>query len=231
MREGKRLLLPSLAVGAILIFGACTGAGASPSAAPPSVTPSEAPASVEPSAEASAALACDAVQVGIVTRCENFYTDYWPTIDESLNALYEEAKTTNNGTIVIWDWYELSPEVISAFTTRFPGLTIKTQGFQQNLASAIVTAKETGTENTDYLSGSLTSAAVLYDGGLFAKTDWTAYGVPAEFLTVGPSDLTITLGFGASLFDDRFGLADPEAHYHLPMKCTPWGYSCFRGGA
>ena len=29
----------------------------------------------------------------------------------------------------------------------------------------------------------------------------------------------------------RFGLSDPEAHYHLPMKCTPWGYSCFRGGA
>src|SRR5262245_29616068 len=29
----------------------------------------------------------------------------------------------------------------------------------------------------------------------------------------------------------RFGLADPDAHYHLPMKCTPRGYSCFRGGA
>ena len=29
----------------------------------------------------------------------------------------------------------------------------------------------------------------------------------------------------------RFGLAEPEAHYHLQMKCTPWGYSCFRGGA
>jgi 5-hydroxyisourate hydrolase len=29
----------------------------------------------------------------------------------------------------------------------------------------------------------------------------------------------------------RFGIADPKAHYHLPMKCTPWGYSCFRGGA
>ncbi|MGQ0676266.1 MAG: hydroxyisourate hydrolase [Rhodospirillales bacterium] len=29
----------------------------------------------------------------------------------------------------------------------------------------------------------------------------------------------------------RFGLADAEAHYHLPVKCTPWGYSCFRGGA
>ncbi len=29
----------------------------------------------------------------------------------------------------------------------------------------------------------------------------------------------------------RFGIADPAAHYHLPFKCTPWGYSCFRGGA
>ena len=29
----------------------------------------------------------------------------------------------------------------------------------------------------------------------------------------------------------RFGLGDTRAHYHLPMKCTPWGYSCFRGGA
>lgn len=28
----------------------------------------------------------------------------------------------------------------------------------------------------------------------------------------------------------RFGVADPEQHYHLPFKCTPWGYSCFRGG-
>jgi 5-hydroxyisourate hydrolase len=28
-----------------------------------------------------------------------------------------------------------------------------------------------------------------------------------------------------------FGIADPAAHYHLPFKCTSWGYSCFRGGA
>ena len=28
-----------------------------------------------------------------------------------------------------------------------------------------------------------------------------------------------------------FGLDQPEQHYHLPFKCTPWGYSCFRGGA
>ncbi len=29
----------------------------------------------------------------------------------------------------------------------------------------------------------------------------------------------------------QFGISDPQQHYHLPFKCTPWGYSCFRGGA
>jgi len=27
----------------------------------------------------------------------------------------------------------------------------------------------------------------------------------------------------------HFGIADTAQHYHLPFKCTPWGYSCFRG--
>jgi 5-hydroxyisourate hydrolase len=29
----------------------------------------------------------------------------------------------------------------------------------------------------------------------------------------------------------RFGIGSSQEHYHLPMKLTPWGYSCFRGGA
>lgn len=29
----------------------------------------------------------------------------------------------------------------------------------------------------------------------------------------------------------RFGIHDPAQHFHLPFKMTPWGYSCFRGGA
>ena len=29
----------------------------------------------------------------------------------------------------------------------------------------------------------------------------------------------------------HFGIADAAQHSHLPFKCTPWGYSCFRGGA
>jgi len=27
----------------------------------------------------------------------------------------------------------------------------------------------------------------------------------------------------------RFQIADPEQHYHLPMKMTPWGFSIYRG--
>ncbi|MFT3721306.1 hydroxyisourate hydrolase [Pseudorhodoferax sp.] len=27
----------------------------------------------------------------------------------------------------------------------------------------------------------------------------------------------------------RFAIADTDRHYHLPVKLTPWGLSCFRG--
>jgi len=27
----------------------------------------------------------------------------------------------------------------------------------------------------------------------------------------------------------RFTIADPDQHYHLPMKITPWGFSLYRG--
>lgn len=29
----------------------------------------------------------------------------------------------------------------------------------------------------------------------------------------------------------RFGLANTSQHYHLPVKLTPWGLSCFRGAS
>jgi 5-hydroxyisourate hydrolase len=27
----------------------------------------------------------------------------------------------------------------------------------------------------------------------------------------------------------RFGVADPDAHYHVPLLVTPWAYSTYRG--
>jgi 5-hydroxyisourate hydrolase len=27
----------------------------------------------------------------------------------------------------------------------------------------------------------------------------------------------------------RFGVADPSLHYHVPLLCSPWGYTTYRG--
>lgn len=27
----------------------------------------------------------------------------------------------------------------------------------------------------------------------------------------------------------RFGIADPSLHYHVPLLCSPWGYTTYRG--
>jgi 5-hydroxyisourate hydrolase len=27
----------------------------------------------------------------------------------------------------------------------------------------------------------------------------------------------------------RFGIADPQAHYHVPLLCSPWTYTTYRG--
>lgn len=27
----------------------------------------------------------------------------------------------------------------------------------------------------------------------------------------------------------RFGIADPHAHYHVPLLVSPWSYSTYRG--
>jgi len=131
---------------------------------------------------AAQAPACEAVQVGTaVIRCENFYTDFWPVINEKLDALYEEARNTDGGNLVIWDWYPRSEKEIAAFNARFPDINVETQGFEFQLSDAIITADQTGQRNTDVVSGSITSMTQMYDQGYWADIDWTEYGVPAEF--------------------------------------------------
>ncbi|MFC0680582.1 hypothetical protein ACFFGH_22355 [Lysobacter korlensis] len=148
----------------------------------------EAPGAVAPTGD-SAQATCDAVQVGEFTRCENFYEDFWPEIDRQMDALYEQAKTVDGGRLVIWDWYELAPEVIAEFNKRYPDLEIETRGLTYNLPSAVISAKATGARNTDILSGSLVSAAAMTDEGYWADVDWTEFGVPEEFLTIGAPEM------------------------------------------
>ena len=150
------------------VMGAGSVAAQSPSAAP--------------AASGGAAPTCDAVQFGnAIVRCENFYTDYWPIINSKLDALYQEAKATDGGKLVIWDWYPRSDAEIAAFNARFPDIHVETQGFTYQVSDQIITAQATGQRNTDVVSGSITSMTAMYDQGFWKKVDWTSMGVPAEF--------------------------------------------------
>jgi 5-hydroxyisourate hydrolase len=82
------------------------------------------------------------------------------------------------------------------------------------------------------VSGSLSESGVLADPALSRRFEPGFYEARfhiADYYsrTLGATPLVPFL----DVVTYRFGLADAEAHYHLPMKCTPWGYSCFRGGA
>jgi 5-hydroxyisourate hydrolase len=56
-----------------------------------------------------------------------------------------------------------------------------------------------------------------------------------EELAAGEYELTFHLGdyFGEATFLDRvpvrFRVSDPAASYHVPLICTPWTYSTYRG--
>ena len=63
-----------------------------------------------------------------------------------------------------------------------------------------------------------------------------------EALTVGLYELVFYLGSYFAGFPDQlpdppfldrvplqFGIADPTAHYHVPLLASPWSYSTYRG--
>jgi putative spermidine/putrescine transport system substrate-binding protein len=131
---------------------------------------------------------CQSVQLGPITRCQNFYTAFWPTIEKNMAKLYAQAKTTDGGQLVVWDWYPLPSQEISMFEKAYPGITITTRGLNFNLGSAIVTAKATGARNSDVVKGSITTMTQLYDEGYWEKVNWASFGVPQQFLQIGGAD-------------------------------------------
>ena len=56
-----------------------------------------------------------------------------------------------------------------------------------------------------------------------------------ESLEAGEYELEFAVGdyFGERAFLDRvpvrFSIADPTAHYHVPLLVSPWSYSTYRG--
>jgi 5-hydroxyisourate hydrolase len=80
-------------------------------------------------------------------------------------------------------------------------------------------------------SGALASSGVLEDGALSAlmlRGEYEAVFHVAAWYRAQGVPLPEVPFLDAVTY--RFGIDDPQQHYHLPFKCTPWGYSCFRGG-
>jgi 5-hydroxyisourate hydrolase len=78
-------------------------------------------------------------------------------------------------------------------------------------------------------------------GEVIARTTTNADGrtdaplVPQGELAAGEYELEFAVGdyFGERAFLDRvpvrFIVADPDAHYHVPLLVSPWSYSTYRG--
>jgi 5-hydroxyisourate hydrolase len=68
--------------------------------------------------------------------------------------------------------------------------------------------------------------APLLDGALEAGVYELVFAVGAYFAALGAA-------LPAPPFLDRvpvrFGIADPAAHYHVPLLVSPWAYSTYRG--
>ena len=182
--DARRLKALLAVVAAATMFAACSSSGGSKStdSTPPT---SSAPVSAGATGATASAPTCQAEKIGTLTRCENFYTDFWPVMKSKMDQLYQQAKSTNGGKIVIWGWYPVDPATQAAFLKAYPGLTIKTKGLQYNIASSVVAAHATGSETSDTLGGAWTVGSQLLSQGYNDKIDWTSYGVPSEWLTAG----------------------------------------------
>ena len=58
--------------------------------------------------------------------------------------------------------------------------------------------------------------------------------IAGEPLRIGTYELTFHVGehFRTGFLDAvpiRFGIAEPEGHYHVPLLVTPWSYTTYRG--
>lgn len=117
------------------------------------------------------------------------------------------------------DAVDESAETTPFFGPRQAGITTPAQ---QRMMFGAFDVTGAGKAQLQELLATWTAAAALMTRGEPVGPTEAAPGSPpvdtGEAVGLGPSGLTITVGFGASLFDDRFGLADrlPDALAPLP---------------
>ena len=86
------------------------------------------------------------------------------------------------------------------------------------------------------LKTAITNSDGRTDAPLLEGPDW-GVGVYELRFAVGPyftaRAANAAIDLPSPLFLDivpiRFGVADASAHYHVPLLCSPWAYSTYRG--
>lgn len=71
-----------------------------------------------------------------------------------------------------------------------------------------------------------TSEPLLGDGALMVGSYELVFDVGAYFATSGIAQATPPF---LGRVPVRFGIAEPQAHYHVPLLTSPWAYSTYRG--
>jgi len=101
----------------------------------------------------------------------------------------------------------------------------------EGMAVAVYSLDAMGRE-TPVACGTISPSGLLEDAALSKSLEAGSYRAVfqvGEYYKSAGIALPKVPFLGVVTYD--FGIDDPLQHYHLPMKVTPWGYSCFRGGA
>jgi len=109
-----------------------------------------------------------------------------------------------------------------------PGLSIHVVDVSRGMVAAGMLV-EVSFRNRKILSGATSAKGALEESAILEPGMYEAVFHVAEWYRQQRVALP-TVPF-LDVVTYRFGISDPAQHYHLPFKCTPWGYSCFRGGA
>ena len=99
-------------------------------------------------------------------------------------------------------------------------------------AGVAVELYELAGENAHYIQSAITNADGRTDKPLIADRPLPIGRYELRF-AVGNHFRSRGIDSGDPPFLDivplRFSIAEPEGHYHVPLLCTPWSYSTYRG--
>lgn len=118
-----------------------------------------------------------------------------------------------------------------------PGLSIHVVDVSRGIVAAgmaveVYALDGPGAGRREIAAGAINAAGVLADPCLaaaFAPGRFEAVFHVADYYRAAGVPLHAVPFLDVVAY--RFGISDGAQHYHLPFKCTPWGFSCFRGGA